>query len=686
MTRTQATVLLHILGVQDPFPCRSLTFTPDTDRVEIGRASKREIKNLTPSRQNALFESRVMSRTHAILRVSLEKKLLYICDPGSMHGTWLNEEKLPVDKDIELSNGDVLTFGVEVVRGADTFPPLAVRCECHWLEKQYVDVCQTHHKHTKLDRSNDLPQKQHQTSNTFCVPEEDEEEYDDQAENNDCKTTSHNPVSFGLTGDQSSEMGSSSVGSISEDSRSVIEVQSFTTSPIIIGVIKDSDTDEDPSIPADLLSPNPVEQSNEDSEDSEQPLATPIMTPPSVSYESDDPHGDNQYYDEYFAHGSDEEEESNVDSEDWAINEELDEAADGAMLEPFNINVHFPKETLRNTADSVPVAHETVNAEPLPHDDYKEVASTPKPTSLPSAKQLPSDILGAWSVPPVLAGVPSSEINRLPEIRLAGAPFQQTEHPTSGISCTPPPRLPPLYPVFERLVSDTEPSFQQVNLSDRFAAATSTHSYTPLSADANKATSYPQFASLNTSSQVSSTHYKDGPFASAKPIVSGPTDVTAVSDSSKSGLLPFMDPMAPMIPRMSCDVLPGSDSENLRQIEQWNTSSPNSGKASTKKRKATEMEIESAEVAKTIESSEEKTGLTSIQEQYVSTTVDHQSAQITALNPSEVSKEVERPIKRAKASRTTSLKSHATTAILGAVVGAVGTIAALASLPPDYFA
>ena len=45
-----------------------------------------------------------------------------------------------------------------------------------------------------------------------------------------------------------------------------------------------------------------------------------------------------------------------------------------------------------------------------------------------------------------------------------------------------------------------------------------------------------------------------------------------------------------------------------------------------------------------------------------------------------------RPSKRLKTPATAYLKSHAATAALGAVVGAVGTIALLASLPADYFA
>ncbi|KAL2807580.1 hypothetical protein BJX63DRAFT_66665 [Aspergillus granulosus] len=678
MPETRATVLLHTLGLANSLPHRTLTFTSESDRIEIGRASKRENKNLAPTCHNALFDSRVMSRTHAILRVSLEKKFLYIRDPGSMHGTWLNQTRLPIDEDIELSNGDVLTFGVEVVRGAETFPPLAVRCECQWLETEYAPSGQVYREHTNLDRSNTVAQKQPQTSNTFCVPEDDDDdnEYDDE-DANDCEITSHNPVTFDLTGDRSSESDASSVDSESEDSHSVIEVPSPTTSPIQNGGVKDMNPTEAPPMLPELRcqSPAPVEQINERSKNSEQPLATPRMTPPSANYESEDPHGETQYYDECFIHSSDE--GSDVDSEDWSLNDEVNDTADDKMLEPFETNVHFSKEMLPSASDSACVGHETTNIEILPHDSLKEVASAGSPPSLPPAKQLPNDILGTWNIPPILSSGSVLEINRLPEIKFTGAPLQQTERSASGISSTSPPRLPPLYQGFDRLGSDADAPFQHGDPSDRFSATVPSHSYTPLPVETTKPTFSPPLDLLSSqSSQISPTHYKDGPFASIKPIAStGSTGVTAVNGSSKSEVLPFMDPLAPMIPRMSCDMIPEPETGKFLPIEQWKTLSTDPEKISLKKRKATEMESEPTEVVRTTESTREKTDLT-----------DQQGTSITAVSVPQMSGEVERPTKRARPSRPTSFRSYATTAILGAVVGAVGTIAALASLPPDYFA
>jgi hypothetical protein len=78
MPDKQAVVTLYPLFQPDVLPFRSLTFAPDTEFVKIGRASKREAKGLVPAHHNALFESRVMSRDHAQLRVSFEKKVGHV--------------------------------------------------------------------------------------------------------------------------------------------------------------------------------------------------------------------------------------------------------------------------------------------------------------------------------------------------------------------------------------------------------------------------------------------------------------------------------------------------------------------------------------------------------------------------------------------------------------------------------
>ncbi|RJE22671.1 FHA domain protein [Aspergillus sclerotialis] len=163
MPERQAVITLHPLFRPDVLPFRSLTFASDSDSVNIGRASKRETKNLAPAHHNAWFESRVMSRDHAKLTVSLEKKDVYIRDNGSMHGTLLNDKKITPHCDVKISTGDVLTFGAEVVRASEIFAPLRVRCECQWFD--------THEEKTPGSPSPQAP-------NSFCVPEEDDDVID----------------------------------------------------------------------------------------------------------------------------------------------------------------------------------------------------------------------------------------------------------------------------------------------------------------------------------------------------------------------------------------------------------------------------------------------------------------------------------------------------------------------------
>lgn len=38
-----------------------------------------------------------------------------------MHGTFVNEKKIPVNQDVTINSGDVLTFGADVTRGTGGF-------------------------------------------------------------------------------------------------------------------------------------------------------------------------------------------------------------------------------------------------------------------------------------------------------------------------------------------------------------------------------------------------------------------------------------------------------------------------------------------------------------------------------------------------------------------------------------
>jgi pSer/pThr/pTyr-binding forkhead associated (FHA) protein len=139
-----ASVVLHPISPLGPESSitRSFTLSNSNPIFEIGRSSKREVKNRTPAKDNGWFDSRVMSRDHAELGFNMDnevsshylpfssfprrmgyaeprypQKMIYIRDFGSTHGTWLNNIKLVTDEATPLLNGDILRFGIDVDRG-----------------------------------------------------------------------------------------------------------------------------------------------------------------------------------------------------------------------------------------------------------------------------------------------------------------------------------------------------------------------------------------------------------------------------------------------------------------------------------------------------------------------------------------------------------------------------------------
>ncbi|KAJ5624001.1 hypothetical protein N7510_000310 [Penicillium lagena] len=199
---TTAAVVTLLPVLPDGIPLRTLTLSRDNPAVLIGRSSKREEKNRIPDKQNAWFDSRVMSRDHAKLSIGLDKKVrflssfsrhptklaVYICDYGSTHGTWLNNARLTQDEQTPLLAGDHLRFGLVVDRGDGTdlttevFPALEVYCRIEYVDTRYGFAS------IRLARLNAnvmaLPPSDHsppvpRSKNTFCVPEDDDDDEED---------------------------------------------------------------------------------------------------------------------------------------------------------------------------------------------------------------------------------------------------------------------------------------------------------------------------------------------------------------------------------------------------------------------------------------------------------------------------------------------------------------------------
>ncbi|KAK7946872.1 uncharacterized protein PG986_011193 [Apiospora aurea] len=79
-----------------------------------------------------------MSRTHAELVAHLDTKTLFIKDIGSLHGTFVAKKDTTLEKRLtehdsaELVSGDKIRFGIEILRGRDTFPPCEVDVTMEW--------------------------------------------------------------------------------------------------------------------------------------------------------------------------------------------------------------------------------------------------------------------------------------------------------------------------------------------------------------------------------------------------------------------------------------------------------------------------------------------------------------------------------------------------------------------------
>ncbi|KAJ5492976.1 hypothetical protein N7539_001722 [Penicillium diatomitis] len=161
-------------------------------KIDIGRSSQREGKQRTPTSENGWFDSRVVSRDHAV--VALGEKTIIVRDCGSTHGTWLNDTRLAVGKDTPLSSGDILRFGVDVDRGDEHFPALSVRCDVAWvLPESGTGTHNPKIEESKADRTPHSDKTKSEltsissisvsamtSTNTFCVPDDLDDENDEE--------------------------------------------------------------------------------------------------------------------------------------------------------------------------------------------------------------------------------------------------------------------------------------------------------------------------------------------------------------------------------------------------------------------------------------------------------------------------------------------------------------------------
>ncbi|RMJ10874.1 hypothetical protein CDV36_009497 [Fusarium kuroshium] len=123
-------VLVTLESIDPPsdfaFPDRRFFLTKEKPTIAVGRTSKRN-STFEAAKNNAWFDSAVMSRTHAELKLDVDKQKVYIKDTGSLHGTFKNEQRLLRNSFAILTTGDMVKFGIPIERGMERYPPCTMK-------------------------------------------------------------------------------------------------------------------------------------------------------------------------------------------------------------------------------------------------------------------------------------------------------------------------------------------------------------------------------------------------------------------------------------------------------------------------------------------------------------------------------------------------------------------------------
>ena len=130
---------------------RKLELCSTKSRVIVGRASNNKTKKILADKDNAWFDSPIMSRQHAMLSMSSLPKVspqftsrnpINIClhreqrivlqDCGSTHGTFVSGERLSPHKPHGLNESDIITFGSRVMSGVHIYPAQQFSVDFEW--------------------------------------------------------------------------------------------------------------------------------------------------------------------------------------------------------------------------------------------------------------------------------------------------------------------------------------------------------------------------------------------------------------------------------------------------------------------------------------------------------------------------------------------------------------------------
>jgi hypothetical protein len=180
------------LALVDAFPVRTFTLQAPDYTINIGRATASG-SGPRASPENAYFNSRVVSRDHAILKAIPETREVFVSDNGSMHGTHVRGRRLKKGIFQRLFDQDKVTFGAEVARAdgtselpidlttertdfVDVFAPVAVIITIDWSEP----------------RSTHSPIAWTRPPQSFGVPSDDDDDDEDSDDSDDSDDISEN--------------------------------------------------------------------------------------------------------------------------------------------------------------------------------------------------------------------------------------------------------------------------------------------------------------------------------------------------------------------------------------------------------------------------------------------------------------------------------------------------------------
>lgn len=116
-------------------------------------------KGLVAGTDNAWFDSPIMSRKHAAFGIDTASQSIYIEDFNSTHGTFVSGRRLLSHEKVYLNDWEVVTFGVQITAGAETYSPRSFTFNVKWQDQ---------------DQSDDLFAESVTSKRGFHVPDEDD--------------------------------------------------------------------------------------------------------------------------------------------------------------------------------------------------------------------------------------------------------------------------------------------------------------------------------------------------------------------------------------------------------------------------------------------------------------------------------------------------------------------------------